>query len=382
MTTHIFIKKHLRLLFFLYLLPFYSHSSDNLRVDLTKPDEVIAKKLAPIIYFHPNEKYFPTSMEEFIQNSLLYNEQGNIIGRNMQTIEDLIKASKNEKFEYLDVRNSFRTGSPNWKNAPIYVRKIEGEEFIEYSYNVLFAFNGCQIFRIKTVKRRTGKKNKKKVRNFEWCNFARHEGDIEHITVRIKKNSGLVLGAFFSAHGAQDWIPAKKLSWSGTHLIAYSALNTHAFYKNRTTVVTAPFDLIDKDWSAILHIGGLNVKWLRAVDTTETKDLVGFSGNKTNRWNTRRNIVLLDSNTPIVKGYQGKWGKRFIDNRKIKNPTGNIPYVKDSKLKKLAKNLMKKIKKMTKAVNKKDPAAKFKVGNAPGGIWRKKHWKGSGGSQH
>lgn len=59
-----------------------------------------------------------------------------------------------------------------------------------------------------------------------------HIGDWEHVTVRITNNdSPEIIGVYFARHGLHEpWRLPRECSFSGSHVIVYSALSSHASY--------------------------------------------------------------------------------------------------------------------------------------------------------
>ena len=240
------------LLLFLTAFGFYStnsSSSYNYDIDNDGIDDVLEQMLAetfsPVIKFHPDEKFYPTSVESFLNasNLMYYHDDDlklnclvsdNVNIDNLLTFQhqDTITCLSNKCMHSGDVKSSdsthsnstkfnlqlktseFYTGSSNLDSVPVYahVHPSQNEIFpntITIQYWFLYAFNGPQMK----------------------C-LGAHEGDFEHISIIYDTYS--ITHAYYSAHSHEGtWKPVSEISFiNGTHPIVYSALNSHASYES------------------------------------------------------------------------------------------------------------------------------------------------------
>lgn len=223
---------------------------------------------APLVYLHPEDLHRPMDIMNFLKKASLYEKNNKVSGTDMYVnlgpIYDasgttrLINISdpqySNEDYmlgiqDYHGSGDDLRYGR-DWKNditysgdplvadkctAPVYVNtRINAvNNTVDIVYAFFFEWNGIQTFRGKFLS--TFGANGKK-RDFEASEMARHEGDFEHITVRINSNSGDVISVIRGGHGRSHEI--KNLTGdidfvAGSNLkrpIIYCALNSHATY--------------------------------------------------------------------------------------------------------------------------------------------------------
>lgn len=160
----------------------------------------------------------------------------------------------------------------------MYVTVQNGTNFYDITYIVFYPYNGP------TSKIVTG--------------LGAHEGDLEHVTVRLRLGTDELMGIFFSAHGSDEsvWVPLEQIEYvdtpsDGRHFVVYSARSSHANYPKAKS-----YDRIARDLGPIkLHF---------AAD--ECKD--GF------RWNSWDNIINVGTYESPLNGqtwvrYNGRWGR-------------------------------------------------------------------------
>ncbi|MDX1933446.1 MAG: Vps62-related protein [Capsulimonadales bacterium] len=288
------------------------------------PDPAIVYRYAPSVRLHSYDNHRPAAIEAFLNSCVLKAANGAQL-KDAPTVLDLglYNASGNylsPKWPIPAAPNDYVTGdapvsvsgSTAYWNSPFYVRCYDFPAHVDFKYAFFYPFNGFQTFRADILTgffRRTD-------RNFIWGNFARHVGDWEHVTVRLNKSMTQVLGVWYSQHGDSQYVT--NPSFSGTHPIVYSALDSHANYAGR-------------GWFRLAEVlpppGILPVTRLQAVDTTETgTHSVYRTPNplySTLLWEPYNygNIILVDSNPSVslAMNFLGKWGP-LMDNTNIQRP--------------------------------------------------------------
>ncbi|KAL0028666.1 hypothetical protein WJX79_009247 [Trebouxia sp. C0005] len=158
----------------------------------------------PVFVFHPAERYFPCTVEWFLQRCEL------------QLIRKGWKRSL--------LRGRVRAGQADAINqVPVYahVKEVvdpQGKlEAVEINYMKFLAFNGSYKL-------------------FDWIYIGEvgaHDGDWEHVTLRLTPDARQVLGIYYSAHRHRDgrWVSANGMprTQDGRPL-SYVALNGHGSY--------------------------------------------------------------------------------------------------------------------------------------------------------
>jgi hypothetical protein len=195
----------------------------------------VIQKYAPTIYLHPYDNHHPMAVEPFLSESSMLDKSGNVL-KNGLTAADL--ATYSGATNYLRFTNNvfptsgndFETGDPivpatvsGWgqSNAPVYVKTIDNGNYIDLKFYMFYAINGFQTFQAGIIVN-----FKTQPYLFDWANFALHQGDWEHVTVRISEDTTRLLGVFYSQHGKAVWVANPNLD--GTHPVVYSAWDSHA----------------------------------------------------------------------------------------------------------------------------------------------------------
>jgi Vacuolar protein sorting-associated protein 62 len=290
-------------------------------------DPALMQRFAPKIYLHPYDRNHPDSVENYFRQVFL-KKAGVVLST---TVNAEILRQYNEEACYLEfangefptAANDFETGAPlvptsnshvGTTNAPVYVKSFTYDTHIDIKYIFFYPFQGFQTFRVGILRGFSTKK-----RNFEWARFGRHEGDWEHITVRLGPDLRL-LGVFYAQHGDSVWVEQPPLV-DGTHPIVLSALNSHASYWSADTFTQ----------DHVLHPPGLlPIGWLKASDTTITDGLVVYQPPQPLynlvEWmpyhQPAQQLINLDANAAAAPwlDFLGRWGPAQLDNTHIDRP--------------------------------------------------------------
>lgn len=203
----------------------------------------------------------PSKVENFLQYVGLYNKDGKLI-KNSPTAAELHQEYSSDSSLYLkSISENSYTGEQDLSKAPHYAyvktygvkgKNSENAGFVDIQYYFFYGLNNSQFFRVgsKFIEHK----------NFMWDNFAFHEGDWEHITVRVDENFMQVLGVFFSGHGDGIWLSASDVDFEdSTHVQAYSACNSHSSNPRQEITNEVPIGYG-------INVGGLCGVWLKAID--------------------------------------------------------------------------------------------------------------------
>ncbi len=208
-------------------------------------EQNLLNKYAPVYYFHLEEKYFPDSVDEYLGNAELrfhyrLRKDDAILAKgevNQQTMisqrhrnKDALGRYTDEFISSKDFRDTYNHGGfflevpddladkdsvyfgdQNLDRTPIYATAyrcskgtINLQYWLFYPYNLAPAVAGVRL---------------------------NHEGDWEHITIRLDKSEN-ISEVYFASHNDEgesyllDSIEVHK----GTHPVVYSALGTHASF--------------------------------------------------------------------------------------------------------------------------------------------------------
>ena len=222
----------------------------------------LIKKFAPKLYFHPDEIYLPASVEWFLERTNLTSDNGSILYSVVANTKNLLSLKPNNGFHLNLNRENDRYGMG--ANSPLYASVIEisqGGRAVGYEigYWAFFPFNG-NIFNFKKANAiLSGIAVGSLLFSFflgplgpigaataiaaivylnRLDGLQMHEGDWEHITVRVDTKDNII-GIYFSAHDGGSWALQPAIDGSnsseGYHLegvrpFVYIADASHAFY--------------------------------------------------------------------------------------------------------------------------------------------------------
>lgn len=153
----------------------------------------VLERFAPIVHFHPFERYFPCSLEWLLQHCCLRHTRTSLrILRPTQA--DLLNHWQANHPEgstpYLDIATSGYGG--HMESAPCYVAVQEWDNCYEITYLMLYAFQGPQTAHWHLSR---------KAYDCLLRDFGRHQGDLEWISVRLDKDSLQPREIGLQAHG-------------------------------------------------------------------------------------------------------------------------------------------------------------------------------------
>lgn len=228
---------------------------------IRKPSEhaLLINKFCPMFRFHEDEQFMPCSIEWYTSKCDLID---NVTGKlNMSAPSPEFLAVLNQRDYVLCFDPSFTNGQPFLNETPIYVAVFEDlhEDIIYLQYCLLFAYNGpSKLFA------------KCKFVNSCGCEAGAHYGELEHVTIKVKKSTQEMISVYFGAHRRYDgcWRDARKVEKTITNNpIVYVALGSHACYpqaKKYTRLCGLTCDETSqsgKTWHPIPQLINDNTNW-------------------------------------------------------------------------------------------------------------------------
>ena len=163
------------------------------------------------IYFHKDEKYFPSSFQYFTDNSSLFVDSENL-GKKTQTELASFQCPEGKNV-YLGGEESIKVGIKDLDPSKIPIYYIDSEfNGTKYrSFILFYPYNGDYDLLIA----KTGA----------------HWGDIERVTVEYKSDN-TINRIYFGAHGDKDgrWVNASDLEIEDGHIVLYVSKDGHGFY--------------------------------------------------------------------------------------------------------------------------------------------------------
>ncbi|CAI0451124.1 unnamed protein product [Linum tenue] len=188
--------------------------------------DAIYRAYAPQIYFHPSEKYFPSSVNWYFSNGVDLYEKG----KETEPVpvepngSNLPQGGWNDGSYWLDLprdeteKERVKKGHPESAEAYLHVKSMFGGTFTDIATWIFYPYNG------------PGRANVV-IPNIPLGRIGEHVGDWEHVTLRVSNFDGRLRSVYFSQHSAGAWVGAPGVEFEdGNKTVAYSSLNGHAMY--------------------------------------------------------------------------------------------------------------------------------------------------------
>jgi len=211
--------------------------------------------LAPIVKFHPDEKYFPMDPVEFIRKSRFRHHRGLQSDQGYHRTKKKWVTSNSKAKSYYDIPIRVINAYRKWSNGE---NRRPRDPNCGDDWNVFLQPKG----RLKGVSRPTGKvpafffqrhrdtttipaKDRRMLNikaekydlvSYWWFNgyndgplSQNHQGDWEHVTLKLKKKK--LVGVYFFAHGSTEgMVPTSRIKRTGGRVVVYCARGSHASY--------------------------------------------------------------------------------------------------------------------------------------------------------
>ncbi|OVA09335.1 Vacuolar protein sorting-associated protein 62 [Macleaya cordata] len=189
--------------------------------------EALVQAYSPLIYFHPNEPYLPSSVSWFFNNgALLYkkSDESNPVSID-PTGSNLPQGGSNDGTYWLDLpvdkgsKEKVKKGDLQSLGSYLHVKPMLGGTFTDIAIWVFYPFNGPSRAKVKFINIKLGR-------------IGEHVGDWEHLTLRISNFNGELQSVYFSQHSKGIWVNSPDLEFQGGNnkVVGYASLNGHAFY--------------------------------------------------------------------------------------------------------------------------------------------------------
>ncbi len=197
------------------------------RSSLSPPSREELKELieryGPVVFMHPDEKYHMTSVDWFLPRAWLVNSE---TGEKVQaTMDNLPQGRKNKGKYHLELKDDgSRAGDLSLAKAYVHAKAQEKQTDLQFWF--FYAYNGPGTAKIKSLV--AGKSVHSGKANL--APLGEHEGDWEHITLRIDHANFDVDQVYLSQHSGGVWLSPEKLERKGEKFVIYSSKNGHASY--------------------------------------------------------------------------------------------------------------------------------------------------------
>lgn len=189
--------------------------------------QALVQAYSPYIYFHPSEKYFPSSVTWFFKNGAKLCRQGE--ESNPVPIEpsgsNLPQGGADDGTFWLDLpadraaKSHGKSGDLHEAEVYLHIKPMLGATFTDIAIWLFFPFNG------------PGKAKIWGIVTFPLGKIGQHIGDWEHLTLRISNFNGELRSVYLSQHSRGIWISASELEFEdGNRPAIYASLHGHALF--------------------------------------------------------------------------------------------------------------------------------------------------------
>ena len=218
--------------------------------------EDVVRRFCPVFVFHPDEKFFPCSIDYLLRGGELVTEETILRDPTQQMLMENF-----HRDNYVRINSSQYFG--DLAHAPLYYAVQEGDGFVQIDYVPLYAFQGGQTCSIPGA--------------VAWAFFAKgfnciintygqHQGDIERVAVKLVPEGAdyRIAEILFEAHGDPVIYPKDQVAYEGDHPIVHVALNGHSSHN----VKMEGYTTVDDDAVFVLFKSfmGDGAKW-KAYET-------------------------------------------------------------------------------------------------------------------
>ncbi|CAJ1958309.1 unnamed protein product [Sphenostylis stenocarpa] len=186
--------------------------------------KAILKVYSPTMCLHPDEEYFPSSVDWFFSNGALLYKKGEESSPVQATEDNLPQDPNNDGAYWLDLpadpteKERVKKGDLKSTISYVHVKPMLGGTFTDVAVWVFYPFNGPARAKVEFITLKLGK-------------IGEHVGDWEHVTLRLSNFNGELKHVFFSQHSKGIWLDSSQLEFqSGNKPLYYSSLNGHASY--------------------------------------------------------------------------------------------------------------------------------------------------------
>ena len=183
--------------------------------------EDVVRRFCPVFVFHPDERFFPCSIDYLLRGGKLYVGETILENPTQQTLLENFHRNN-----YVAINASQHHGE--LAHAPLYYAIQEGDGFVQINYIPLYAFQGGQTCWVAGA----GGWACLKFKGFDCIinSYGQHQGDLERVAVKLIPEGGSyrIAEVLFEAHGNAIIYPKDEVAYEGDHSIVHVALNGHS----------------------------------------------------------------------------------------------------------------------------------------------------------
>ncbi|KAK5357961.1 hypothetical protein LTR20_008958 [Exophiala xenobiotica] len=186
------------------------------------------EKYAPILKIHPNEKYVPTSIEDFLSHCSLIDKKSSVRVKS-PSLNQLPEHGEDHQF-YLDLDPVGKPGTFSTAKAYVHAFWHPGLAHTDLQFWFFNAYNGPGSLHVNGLMMDSITSSG----DIDLAPMGEHVGDWEMAMVRIDNTTRNLVAIWLSQHSrgqffSLDQIP-QAFMFEGTHPVIYSSRNGHANY--------------------------------------------------------------------------------------------------------------------------------------------------------
>ncbi|GFP81512.1 hypothetical protein PHJA_000294500 [Phtheirospermum japonicum] len=219
--------------------------------------EALFETYSPWIYFHPDENYYPSSVNWFLANGALLYTRGD--ESNPVLIQpdgsNLPQGGSNDGAYWVDLpvdgqaRGNVVKGDLQTTAVYLHVKPVLGSTFTDIQVWVFYPFNGHGVAKLGFIKR------------IPLGKIGEHVGDWEHVTLRISNFDGTLYRVFYAEHNGGNWVDSSLLEYGNANkFVVYASLNGHdSYYRAGLVLLGGGKDGVgirDDTWKGLLMDSG------------------------------------------------------------------------------------------------------------------------------
>lgn len=190
---------------------------------LSQLDSLI-RTYGPTFYFHPDEKYFPSSVSWLFGKGVFLHAKGEsapvLISADGSNLPEGGSDDDEYWIDFPTNANSDQIRIGNLSAAEVYIhaKPMLGAIVTDIAIWLYYPFNGAATAKFEMVDLSLGK-------------IGEHVSDWEHVTLRVNNLSGKLDKVFFSQHSGGVWLDPASLEYAeGSRFVVYSSKSGHASY--------------------------------------------------------------------------------------------------------------------------------------------------------
>jgi hypothetical protein len=189
---------------------------------LAKADLLAAiARYAPVVRFHPQEQYLPSSVEWFLDRAWLCDQYGGKAQASVANLPATPPADGNDHHYWLELKdNASRGGNMPSAVAYVHAKPAAVAGFTDIAFWFFYPFNGpgaAHVFPFQDY--------------LAFDKFGEHTGDWENVVLRVDNNSKALTGVYLSQHNSGEWITdLNAFTKQNGRIVVYASRNGHASY--------------------------------------------------------------------------------------------------------------------------------------------------------